>query len=46
MGYKIIGAVLVVTGLLLIAKFGQHLLGLILMGIGFYLAMKKGMKPV
>lgn len=44
--YKIIGAVLVFTGLLLIAKFNQHFLGLILMFIGFYLAMKKGMKPV
>ena len=46
MKYKIIGAVLVLTGLLMVAKFDQHLIGLILMFIGFYLAMKKGMKPV
>jgi len=46
MKYKIIGAVLVFTGLLVIAKFDQHLIGLILMFIGFYLAMKKGMKSV
>ena len=46
MKYKIIGAVLVFTGLLIIAKFDQHLIGIILMFIGFYLAMKKGMKPV
>ena len=46
MKYKIIGTVLVFTGLLMIAKFGQYLIGLILMFIGFYLAMKKGMKPV
>ena len=46
MKYKIIGAVLVFAGLLMIAKFDQHLMGLISMLIGFYLAMKKGMKPV
>ena len=46
MKYKIIGAVLVFTGLLVIAKFDQHLIGLILLFIGFYLAMKKGMKSV
>ncbi len=46
MKYKLIGAVLVCIGLLMVAKFGQHLMGLILMFIGFYLAMKKGMKPV
>ena len=46
MKYKIIGAVLVVAGLLVVAKFDQHLMGLLLIFIGFYLAMKKGMKPV
>ena len=46
MKYKIIGAVLVLTGLLMIAKFGQQLMGLILLFIGFYLAIKKGMKSV
>ena len=29
----------------LIAKFKLHLVGLVLLFIGFYLAMKKGMKP-
>ncbi len=46
MVYKIIGAVLVFAGLLIIAKFEQYLIGLILIFIGFYLAMKKGMKSV
>jgi hypothetical protein len=45
MKFKITGAVLVFSGLLMIAKFDRHLIGLILMFIGFYLAMKKGMKP-
>ena len=45
MKYKILGAVLVLTGLFLIAKFKLHLLGLVLLFVGFYLAMKKGMKP-
>lgn len=44
--YKIIGAVLAFTGLLMIAKFDLNFIGLILMVFGFYLAMKKGMKPV
>ena len=46
MKYKIIGAVLAFTGLLMIAKFDMNFIGLILIFIGFYLAMKKGMKPV
>jgi hypothetical protein len=46
MKYKIIGAVLVFAGLLAIAKYDQHVIGLIAVFIGFYLAMKKGMKPV
>ena len=45
MKYKRLGAVLVLTGLFLIAKFKLHLLGLVLLLLGFYLAMKKGMKP-
>ena len=45
MKYKILGAVLVLTGLFLIAKFKLHLLGLVLLFVGFYSAMKKGMKP-
>ncbi len=44
--YKIVGTVLIIAGLLIIAKFNQYLIGLLLMFIGFYLAMKKGMKPV
>ena len=45
MKYKILGAVLVLTGLYLIAKFKLHLWGLVLLFAGFYAAMKKGMKP-
>ncbi|MCB2171055.1 MAG: hypothetical protein KQI78_25645 [Deltaproteobacteria bacterium] len=45
MKYKILGAVLALTGLYLIAKLKLHLLGLVLLFVGFYLAMKKGMKP-
>jgi hypothetical protein len=44
--YKIIGAILTFIGLLLIAKSGRFLMGLALMFIGFYLAMKKGIKPL
>jgi|GEM_PF-3987033 len=43
--YKMLGAVLVLTGLYLIANLKLHLLGLFLLFVGFYLAMKKGMKP-
>lgn len=46
MKYKVIGVVLAFTGLLMIAKYDQNLVGLILLFIGFYLAMKKGMKLV
>jgi hypothetical protein len=45
MKYKILGAVLVLSGLFLVAKFELHLLGLVFIFVGFYLAMKKGMKP-
>ena len=45
MKYKIFGAGLVLSGLFLIAKFERHLLGLVLLIVGFYAAMKKGMKP-
>ena len=44
MKYKILGAVLVLSGLFLIAKFELHLWGLVLLFVGFYSAMKKGMK--
>ena len=43
--YKVLGALLVLTALYLIAKLKLHLLGLALLFVGFYLAMKKGMKP-
>ena len=46
MKYKIIGAVIALTGLLVIARFDQNFIGLMLIFIGFYLAIKKGMKPV
>jgi sulfite exporter TauE/SafE len=45
MKYKILGAVLALTGLYLIAKLKLHLWGLVLLFVGLYLAMKKGMKP-
>ena len=45
MKYKILGAVLVLTGLYLIAMLKLHLWGLFFLFVGFYLAMKKGMKP-
>ncbi len=45
MKYKILGAVLVLSGVFLIAKFKLHLWGLVLLLAGFYAAMKKGMKP-
>jgi hypothetical protein len=44
--YRIAGAVLVLAGLFLMAKFELHLLGLVLMSIGFYPAMEMGMKPL
>jgi len=46
MKYKIFGATLAFAGLILIAKFQLHLIGIILLFIGFYLAIKKGMKPL
>jgi len=46
MTYKIVGAILTFIGLLLIAKSGRFSMGLALMFIGFYLAMKKGVKPL
>lgn len=45
MKYKIAGAALVLAGLFIIARFEMHLGGLVLMLVGFYLAMKKGMRP-
>jgi hypothetical protein len=45
MAFKILGTIFVLAGLFLIARFDQHLVGLLFMLVGFYLAMKKGMKP-
>jgi len=44
--YKILGVALALAGIFLIAKFQHHLIGLILLFVGFYFAMKKGMKPL
>ena len=43
--YKVLGTALILAGLFLIAKFDRNLIGLALLFVGFYLAMKKGMKP-
>jgi len=43
--YKIAAAVLVLTGLFLIAKYGYFPAGLILMFIGFFVGLKLGLKP-
>jgi drug/metabolite transporter (DMT)-like permease len=44
MKYKILGAILALAGLILIAKFQLHLIGLLLIIGGVYLAIIKGMK--
>ena len=44
--FKILGVILVLLGLILIAKYQLYLVGLILLFFGFYLAMKVGMKPL
>jgi drug/metabolite transporter (DMT)-like permease len=44
MKYKILGATLAFAGLILIAKFQLHLIGLILIIVGVYLAITKGMR--
>jgi uncharacterized membrane protein len=44
--YKIFGVALALAGIFLIAKFQHHIIGLILLFVGFYFAMKKGMKPL
>jgi hypothetical protein len=46
MKYKILGAALAFSGLILIAKYQLHLIGLILLFLGAYLAIIKGMKPL
>lgn len=44
MKYKILGAALAFAGILFIAKFQLHLIGLILIIVGVYLAIIKGMR--
>ena len=43
--YKLVGTALVLCGIFLVAKFKLHMIGLVMMFAGFYLAMKKGMRP-
>lgn len=43
--YKLSGTILVLVGLFVVAKHDRYLPGLVLLFVGFYLAMKKGMKP-
>ena len=45
MKYKIFGTAIALIGILLIAKYDFHLIGLILIFFGILLAMIKGMKP-
>jgi hypothetical protein len=45
MVFKILGVLLAGTGFFLVAKYNQYLIGLILLFIGFFLALKIGMKP-
>jgi hypothetical protein len=44
MKYKILGVTLAFAGLILITKFQLHLIGLVLIIVGVYLAIIKGMK--
>lgn len=43
--YKILGAVLALAGVFLIAGVKHFAFGIILLFIGFYIAMRLGMKP-
>jgi len=45
MKYKVFGATVALIGILLIARYDFHLMGLILIFSGICLAMIKGMKP-
>jgi hypothetical protein len=44
MKFKILGVLIATTGFILIAKYNYYLIGLILLFIGFFVAMKLGMK--
>jgi hypothetical protein len=43
--YKITAAVLTLAGLVLVAKYDQHLLGLVLLLSGFLPGLGKGLRP-
>jgi hypothetical protein len=45
MKFKILGVLIAASGFFLIAKYNAYLIGLILLFIGFFVAMKMGMKP-
>ena len=45
MKFKILGVLIAATGFLLVAKYNDYIIGLILLFIGFFVAMKMGMKP-
>jgi hypothetical protein len=43
--YKILGAVLVLSGVYLVASVKHYPFGVILLFVGFYIALRLGMKP-
>jgi hypothetical protein len=45
MKFKILGVLIAATGFLLVAKYNDYIIGIILLFIGFFVAMKMGMKP-
>jgi hypothetical protein len=44
--YKIMGTMIAIVGFFLIVTYDFHFIGLVLLFLGFFLAMYKGMKPV
>ena len=45
MKHKIIGTIISLAGLFLVAKYKLHLVGLILIIVGVYYAIGRGVKP-
>jgi len=43
--YKIIAGILTLAGLVLVAKYSQHLLGLVMVVGGLLLGLGKGLRP-
>ena len=43
--YKILGTVLVLAGVYLVAGVDHYAFGVILLFVGFYIALRLGMKP-